>query len=159
MATQTTTQTLVTAANLTALIDLYRHHAAAQRRMVSSRNRVVVRSRNTVNPEWSERSLNAFNAHGDMMDAVRTRLGELGYGHLALQLQYEDTAYRRRAWRVISGETVSGNITHAIRTTRRVIAAIRAEVPTWTCADRMSHPAHIWTGPAHTDWLCKGTVR
>jgi hypothetical protein len=154
-------QTITREASLAALVDLYRHHAAAQRRMVSRRNRVVVRSRHTVDPKWTERSLDVFMSHDSMMDAVRDRLRELGMQHLALQLQHEDTAYRRRAWRRISGERderVTAKIDATLRRTRRVIAAIRAGMPSWKCASQTGHVAHVWTGPADHQWLCQGTA-
>lgn len=162
MITTTAAKTLTRTSNLAALIDLYRHHAKLARRMVARRNHAAVaaggRYPSIDAARWNTRSFTAYEGHMTMVHAVRERLHEIGHADLALALQQEDTAYRRRSWRVISGDRVSPEIRYTISRTRQVIAAIRDGLPRWRCGDDMHHVAHVWNrriDPA-TNWLCTG---
>lgn len=141
------------------LIDTYRRHGKAQRRMIAWRNRRLI-----ANPElgpgstWDTRSFDAFDRHSDAMTATLATLRDYGFDHLAAALKREYEALAKIARQHHYGEPVDVPMRAKLTDARRVIRVVLCDLPRWRCADTDVHTPHQWTGPGRQQWVCPGMV-
>lgn len=109
-------------ATIASQITRYRRHAAAQRRMVTARNRVHLAGDR---PLWTERSLLASEAHQDARSAIDTALRDAGHGELADALNAEAQVRSQLAWSTLSGKddvaTLTGQLSAILKIVRAAV--------------------------------------
>lgn len=98
----------------------YRRHAAAQRRMVTARNRVHLAGDQ---PVWTERSLLASEAHQEARSAIDTALRDAGHGELADALNAEAQVRSTLAWSTLSGKDDVATLTAQLAGICKIIRA------------------------------------
>lgn len=118
----------------------YRRHAAAQRRMVDARNRVHVAGSE---PHWSERSLQASEAHQAARADIDTELRDAGHNVLAEALNAEAQVQSQLAWSKMSGKTNVGELIERRSAIRRIIREESATEAAKAVAEFRRHAAAV----------------
>jgi hypothetical protein len=126
---------------ITDQIATYRRHAAAQLRMTEHRNRAELAGRNT--SRWSERSLQAYSAHGDVLTGITGQLHLTGQSKLAAALVEEAHALSALSWSKMSGKTNVGELTQRVSALRLLVNRLAVTDTGRDVADFRRHAAAV----------------
>jgi hypothetical protein len=123
----------------------YRHHAAAQRRMVTARNRrhLAAGEKSTGEAMWTERSLQVTEAHQRARTDISIALQEADQRELASALAAEAQALSQLAWSKLKGKDNVGLLTYTVTVARRTIRQATATPAAKAVADFRRHAAAV----------------
>jgi hypothetical protein len=118
----------------------FRRHAAAQLRMVEPHNRAQLAGEAH---RWSERSLAAYEAHGDARTNITGALHLTGHAKLAAALNEEAQAKAALSWSKMSGKTNVGELTERAKALRSLVTQLSATPAAHAVADFRRHAAAV----------------
>jgi hypothetical protein len=118
----------------------FRRHAAAQLRMVEPHNRAQLAGEAH---RWSERSLAAYEAHGDARTSITGALHLTGYAKLAAALNEEAQAKAALSWSKMSGKTNVGELTERLSALRLLVSRLAVTETGRAVADFRRHAAAV----------------